>query len=169
MGSWGITMRESDYGLDLLDTIVTTQLKAADFSTFNVADTLEVIKADIMEEIRKTNRGSSAVELVFYFSECFSQNFTHGVLLLAECLADYCRTGDLIVTEYVGKNCDPVDHHIKEFVVTPVTSCQGLFNTVHRTFKKSTQQKPGPHGSRPARAALTPAPSSGGLPRGASA
>ena len=105
MGSWGITMRESDYGLDLLDTIVTTQLKAADFSTFNVADTLEVIKADIMEEIRKTNRGSSAVELVFYFSECFSQNFTHGALLLAECLADYYRTGELIVTEYVGKNC----------------------------------------------------------------
>ena len=103
MGSWGITMRESDYGLDLLDTIVTTQLKAADFSTFNVADTLEVIKADIMEEIRKANRGSSAVELVFYFSECFSQNFTHGVLLLAECLADYYRTGDLIVTEYVGR------------------------------------------------------------------
>jgi hypothetical protein len=111
-------MRESDYGLDLLDTIVTTQLKAADFSTFNVADTLEVIKEDIMEEIRKANRGSSAAELVFYFSKCFPQNFTHGALLLAECLADYYRTGELIVTEYVGKNCDPVDHHIKEFVVT---------------------------------------------------
>ena len=27
--------------------------------------------------------------------------------------------------------------------VSPVTSCQGLFNTVHRIFKKSTQQKPG--------------------------
>ena len=105
MGSWGITMRESDYSLDLLDTIVTTQLKAADFSTFNVADTLEVIKADIMEEIRKANRGSSAAELVFYFSKCFPQNFTHGALLLAECLADYYRTGELIVTEYVGKNC----------------------------------------------------------------
>ena len=100
MASWGIT-----YGLDLLDTIVATQLKAADFSTFNVADTLEVIKADIMEEIRKTNRGSSEVELVLYFSECFPQNFTHGALLLVECLADYYRTGELIVTEYVGKNC----------------------------------------------------------------
>ena len=33
MGSWGITLRESDYGLDLLDTIVTTQLKAVDFAT----------------------------------------------------------------------------------------------------------------------------------------
>ena len=27
--------------------------------------------------------------------------------------------------------------------VAPVTSCQGLFNTVHRIFKKLTQQKPG--------------------------
>ena len=26
MGSWGITMRESDYGLDLLGTIVDTQI-----------------------------------------------------------------------------------------------------------------------------------------------
>ena len=48
MGSWGITMRESDYGLDLLGTIVATQLKAVDFYTFNAADALEVIKADIM-------------------------------------------------------------------------------------------------------------------------
>ena len=36
MGSWGITMRESDYGLDLLGAIVDRQLKAVDFSTFNV-------------------------------------------------------------------------------------------------------------------------------------
>ena len=119
MGSWGITERESDYGLDLLGTIVATQLKAVDFATFNVADALEVIKADIMEEIRKANRGCSAEKLVFYFSENFPQNFTHGALLVAECLADYYRTGELIVTEYVGKNYDPVDHHIKEFIVTP--------------------------------------------------
>ena len=104
MGSWGITMRESDYGLDLLGTIVATQLKAVDFSTFNVTDALEVIKADIMEEIRKSNRGCSAESLVFYFSENFPRNFTQGALLIAECLADYYRTGELTVTEYVGKN-----------------------------------------------------------------
>ena len=50
MGAWGVTMRESDYGLDLLASIEDRQLKAVDFSTFNVADALEVIKADIMEE-----------------------------------------------------------------------------------------------------------------------
>ena len=118
MGSWGITERESDYGLDLLGTIVATKLKAVDFATFNVAEALDVITADIMEEIRKANRGCSAEDLVFYFSENFPKNFTHGTLLIAECLADYYRIGELIVTEYVGENCDPVDHHIKGVTVT---------------------------------------------------
>ena len=118
MGSWSITIRESDYGLDLLGAIVDRQLKAVDFSTFNVADTLEVIKADIMEEIRLANRGCSATDLVFYFSENFPHKFTQGALLIAECLADYYRTEELVVYDYVGENYDPVEHRIREFVVT---------------------------------------------------
>ena len=78
MGSWGITMWQSDYGLDLLGTIVDTKLKEADFATFNVTDALEVIKADIMEEIRRANRGCSAADLIFYFSQNFPVNFTQG-------------------------------------------------------------------------------------------
>ena len=118
MGSWGITERESDYGLDLLGTIVATKLKAVDFATFNVAEALDVITADIMEEIRKANRGCSAEDLVFYFSENFPKNFTHGTLLIAECLADYYRAGELTVTEYTGEDYTPVDHHITNFMVT---------------------------------------------------
>ena len=118
MGSWGITERQSDYGLDLLRSISKTKLKQTGFATFNVADALDVVTADIMEEIRRANRGCSAENLVFYFGISFPQNFTHGALLIAECLADYYRTGELIVTEYVGENCDPVNHHIKKFVVT---------------------------------------------------
>ena len=118
MGSWGITMRQSDYGLDLLGVIVGTQLKAADFSSFSVADALEVIKADIMEEIRRANRGCSAEDFVFYFSENFPSNFTQGALLIAECLADYYRTKELVVYDYVGENYDPVEHRIREFVVS---------------------------------------------------
>ena len=82
MGSWGITMRESDYGLDLLGAIIDRQLKVLDFSTFKVADVLEVIKADIMEEIRQAKRGCSAAELVTFFSERFPYNFTQGALLI---------------------------------------------------------------------------------------
>ena len=118
MGAWGITMRQSDYGLDLLDTIVGKQLRSVDFSTFNVADALEVIKADVMEEIRRANRGCSASDMVFYFSENFPRNFAQGALLIAECLADYYCTGELVVDDYVGENYDPVERRIKEFVVT---------------------------------------------------
>ena len=141
MGSWGITMRESDYGLDLLETIIGTQLKAVDFSTFNVTDALEVIKADIMEEIRQANRGCSAAELVIFFSERFPYNFTQGALLIAECLADYYRTGELVVYDYVGERCDPVEHRIKEFVVTEcdlqllLKELQSVQDPEHEEFK----------------------------------
>ena len=119
MGAWGITMRESDGGLDLLRTIVEEHLKKVEFSTFSVAEAIEIVKADGLEEIRKANRGTSAADLIFYISENFPRLFTVGALLIAECLADYYRTGELTVTEYIGKSKDPVDHHIKEFVVTP--------------------------------------------------
>lgn len=119
MGSWGITERQSDYGLELLGTIIDTQLKQTGFSIFNVAEALEVIKSDVLEEIRRGNRGCPAEVLVFYINANFRQYFTHGALLVAECLADYYRTGELIITEYVGVECDPVDHPVKEFVVTP--------------------------------------------------
>ena len=119
MGSWGITVLQSDYSLDLLGTIVDKQLKQADFATFNVAEALEVIKADILNEIRQGNRGCSAEDLIFYIGANFHQYFTHGAILVAECLADYYCTGELTVTEYVGETYDPVDHHIKEVVVTP--------------------------------------------------
>ena len=40
------------------------------------------------------------------------------MLLIAECLADYYHTGELAVTECLGGNYNPSDHHIIEFVVT---------------------------------------------------
>ena len=118
MCSWSITMRESDYSLDLLGAIVDRQLKASDFSTFKVADALEVIKADIIEEIGCANRGCSVADLVFYFSENFSRHFTQGALLVAECLADYYRTEEFVVYDYVGENYGPIEYRIKEFVVS---------------------------------------------------
>ena len=119
MGAWGIRERQSDYGLDLLGTIVGTQLKAVDFAIFNTAEAIELLRQDIMEDIKRTNRGCPPERLDCYINANFPRDFTHAALLIAECLADYYRTGELIITEYVGENYDPVDHHIKEFVVTP--------------------------------------------------
>ena len=65
MGAWGIRERQSDYGLDLLDTIIATQLKAANFAAFNVAEALDVITPDIMDEIRKANCGCPVEKLVY--------------------------------------------------------------------------------------------------------
>ena len=92
MGSWGITTRESDSGLDLLKTIVDEHLKKVDFSTFSVAEAIEITKADSLDEIRKANRGTSADDLIFYISENLPHLFTDEALLIAECLADYYGT-----------------------------------------------------------------------------
>ena len=94
MGSWGTTMRQSDYGLDLLGTIVDMKLKEADFATFNVTDTLEVIKADILEEIRQVNCCCPAANPFFYFSQNFPHNLTQGEPMIAECFDDYYHTGE---------------------------------------------------------------------------
>lgn len=151
MGSWGITERQSDYGLDLLGTIIDKQLKQTDFSIFNVAEALELIKADILEEIRRGNRGCPAENLTFYICANFCKYFTHGALLIAECLADYYRTGELAVTEYVGEMYNPVEHLVKEFVVTPADlkillgELQSVQNPKHEIyqswFKDSDREK----------------------------
>ena len=42
MGTGGITIRQSDYGLDLLGTFVNMRLKTVIFLSFHVADALEL-------------------------------------------------------------------------------------------------------------------------------
>lgn len=108
MGAWGITMRQSDYGLDLLGIVVETQLKKENFSTFTVAEAMDVLRQDILKDIKRANRGCPPEELDYYINANFPQGFTQAALLIAECLADYYRTGELIVTEYVGEKYDPV-------------------------------------------------------------
>ena len=44
-----------------------------------------------------------------------------GAILLAECLADYYRTGELILYESTDASRDLVERHIKEFVITKDT------------------------------------------------
>ena len=80
MGSWGVTMRQSDYGLDLLGTIVDTRLKTVDFRTFHVADALELFKAVIIEEIRRANRGCSAADFFL-----ISAKVSSAILLRGRC------------------------------------------------------------------------------------
>lgn len=89
-------------------------------------------------------------KLDYYINANFPRDFTHAALLIAECLADYYRTGELTVTEYIGKNCDPVDHHIKEVTVTKddlqlllgeLRKAQDPKHEMHQSwFKEETRQ-----------------------------
>ena len=45
-------------------------------------------------------------------------DFINAALLVAECLYDYYQTGELVVYDYIGENYDPVEYHIKNFIVT---------------------------------------------------
>ncbi len=53
MGAWGITVRQSDDGLDLLDTIVAEQLRKVNFAAFNVSEAVTLLKQNIQEEIEQ--------------------------------------------------------------------------------------------------------------------
>ena len=53
MGAWGITVRQSDDGLDLLDTIVAEQLRNVNFTVFNVSEAITLLNQTIQEEIEQ--------------------------------------------------------------------------------------------------------------------
>ena len=118
MGAWGITVRQSDDGLDLLDTIVTEQLRKVEFTVFNVSEAIAFLNQDIQKEIEQYKQKPPSKTTDFYISETLMHNFTNAALLVAECLYDYYQTGELVVYDYVGENYDPVEYHIKNFIVT---------------------------------------------------
>ena len=118
MGAWGIIVRQSDDGLDLLDTIVAEQLKKVNFAAFNVSEAVTLLKQNIQEEIEQYKQKPPSKSTDFYINEVLMHDFTNAAILVAECLYDYYQTGELVVYDYVGENYDPVRHQIKNFIVT---------------------------------------------------
>lgn len=118
MGAWGITMRESDYGLDLLSVIVEEQLKPVQFAYFDAANAIALLRQYILNEIKHCNRGCSPEELDYYIKINFPRDFTQAALLIAECLGEYYRTGELVVYEYIEKNCELQERHVKQVIAT---------------------------------------------------
>lgn len=116
MGAWGITMRESDYGLDLLSIIVEEQLKPVQFAYLDTAKAIELLRQNILDEIKQCNRGCSPEELDYYTEINFPRDFTQAALLIAECLGEYYRTGELVVYEYIEKNCELQERHVKQVI-----------------------------------------------------
>lgn len=118
MGEWGVTMRQSDYGLDLLDLIIDKQLRKIDFNCFHVLEAIELLRLKILDEIKKENRGGTQEELDFYIELNFQRDFEQAVLLVAECLTDYYEHGELVVHDFSQKNEGQSERHIREFIVT---------------------------------------------------
>lgn len=118
MGAWGILERQSDNGLDLLGIVVAEQLRKVDFATFNVAEAVKLLNEDTQNEIEQYRQKPPSEITEFYINESLMHNFTHAAVLVAECLAEYYQTGELVVYDYVGENYDPVEHRVKDFIVT---------------------------------------------------
>ena len=106
MGAWGIMMRDSDDGFEMLDTIVVEQLRKVDFAAFNVSEALLLLNQNTQDEIEKCKKKPPSKMTEFYISESLLHNFARAALLVAECLDDYYRTGELMVYDYVGENYD---------------------------------------------------------------
>ena len=116
MGAWGITVRQSDDGLDLLDTIVAEQLRNVNFTVFNVSEAITLLNQTIQEEIEQYKQKPPSKITDFYISKTLMHDFINAALLVAECLYDYYQTGELVVYDYIGENYDPVEYHIKNFI-----------------------------------------------------
>ncbi len=117
MGAWGITERESDEGLDNLDLITVEQLQENGFAFFDVEKALALLRHQILGQIELANRGCPPEKLGFYVSQSYPRAFTHAALLLAECVGDYYRSGELIVDEYIRESDQYKPRAIKKFII----------------------------------------------------
>ena len=97
MGAWGITARQSDDGLDLLDTIVAEQLRNVNFTVFNVSEAITLLNQTIQEEIEQYKQKPPSKITDFYISKTLMHDFTNAAILIAECFYDYYQTGELVV------------------------------------------------------------------------
>lgn len=71
MGAWGVTMRESDYGLDLLELIRDSLLVGIDYKYLNVAEAIELLRKHILDEIKKRTVDVLRKNLIFTLRRTF--------------------------------------------------------------------------------------------------
>ena len=75
------------------------------------------------------------------FRSNFPRNFTLAALLIAECLVDYYRAGELIVYQYDRKTCELSEHSVKKFIVADsdlkilLTELQNVQNPKHWLYQ----------------------------------
>ena len=107
--------------------IIATRLKAVDFATFNVADAIDAITANIMEEIRKANQGASSETIEVLRPE---HQLSGAQQLRADDGKEELFKGHAVVGEKAaegegkcGQDADPADlpaaHHVAQAEIQP--------------------------------------------------
>jgi len=102
VGSWGVTARQSDRGLDYLDLIVSRCLKPINFKNFDVNAILEMLRNHIIGVIRKEEEPymENKADVWEYIACNVPKSYNYVVLLVAEILVEYFQKGEVMFHDY---------------------------------------------------------------------
>jgi len=100
VGSWGVTTRESDYGLDLLTVANDRYLRGVKFKTFHVKHITELLRSHIIGEFVKESNGWETHYIDFFYDYTFPYHYAHAVILIAECFTEYRNKGNFLIYDY---------------------------------------------------------------------
>ena len=116
MGSWGVKVIQSDYGLDLLIIVEERYLRGVKFKTFHVKHITELLRAYIVDAFAKESYGWETQYLDFFYDYTLPYRYDEAIILIAECLTEFFTTGKLAINIFdKGK---PRKKKITEFVFT---------------------------------------------------
>ena len=119
MDSWDIKIRESDYGLDLLAVLVRDHFAPKGFKVFDVSQALKSLRASCRESLAYTygpgNRMNHLPQLQYMWMSIYDPAY----LLVADCVAEFCRTGELVIDDYDRTTGEFTPKVIHEMRITP--------------------------------------------------
>jgi len=116
MGAWGVTARESDYGLDTLTRIEMDYLKPIDFKHFDVKGVMEFCRNHIIEGLRREHEPyvKNKERLQYYIDANLPYRYNTVIQLVAECLSEFSQKGVFVILDYEAKK----KMKIEEFIFT---------------------------------------------------
>ena len=116
MGAWGVTARQSDYGLDMLALIVEKYLKPIDFNHFDVKGIMDFCKNHIIEGIKKEEEAylGEDEDVQEYIDVNLPDRYNTVICLVAESLTEYAKNGLFVIFDYEANT----ERYITKFIYT---------------------------------------------------
>lgn len=118
MGSWGIKIRQSDYGLDLMLELVREQLAPDEFRVFDVPLALKTLRAFCKKALATTYEPGERLKHLPEIAYMWMVFYDPAYLLIADCVAEFYRTGSLAVDDYDRETDEPIPKVIREMHIT---------------------------------------------------